>query len=238
MSETNWTQTTDEEQLFEFEHDEYDGLLLRGEDRRLGKKPGVAGHWAVTLLYRANTLDTIVGHADAREPAHERAVAWTDDHPGLAGYRINDGVDAHDLPRTHQEWTKDERKSAVEDLKEWGYDEGSWFFHGEKNDYYVVTELTADGFVAVPLHENSRRTYGVYSTNLATICYAAEQECHPVRDAVCERGDELLERYAEMQISRSINTHGADHPVNGFDGIETFADLRDALLLSRQTTDE
>lgn len=233
-------QTTEEEGLFEFEHEKYDGLLLRGENRRLGSKAGSEKHWSLTLYYRTELLSKIVNYADAWEPVHERAVVWMEDHPGLAGFRVNDGVEEEGAEaRTYQMWQEAERVEAVEDLKEWGFDEGDYFYHSDKEGIYQVTELSPDGLVARPVKEKVQHVYGAYSTYLGNIAWNVDQGVvETVPKAIVDDPLRVVLRYAEIGVSEQLQTLGSSHEFNRIDEVEKVGDLRAALFLGRAEAKE
>jgi hypothetical protein len=122
----------------------------------------------------------------------------------------------------------------VQDLQEWGLAEGEVYFDVAKNSYYEVTELTVDGFVAVPYHERVREVDGVYSTTLADISKRREQtRVQTVSGTVETSPVATLLRYAEKEISKDLESLGPHEPVEGIDGVDTVSDVRDALFLSR-----
>lgn len=239
MTVDNWTLTTDDEELFEFENDDYPGLMVRGDDREFSDQKTPA--YGVTVMYRSQTLLTICTGKATRDGALDEAEAWMADHPGLAGIRVNDGVKSEIVTghedacmRTATEWSSTEREMAKGDLEGWGLGEGEVYFDVEKNSYYEVTELTVNGFVAVPYHEKVRKVDGVYSTTLADISKRMEQTTvEPVSETVETSPVATLLRYAEKEISKDLEELGPHEPVEGIDGVETVSDVRDSLFLSR-----
>ena len=244
MEVNNWTQTTDGEQLFEFEHDVY-GAILRGEDREFADQK-VTRSWAVTVQYRSKTLLTLFKGKSHRKQAMQRAVSWMEAHSGFAGLRVNDGVENEQggacpdtALRQYTEWREGERASAVEDLEEWGFGVGDVYFDEESNTYFEVTELTTDGFVVRPYHEGVEEAFGIYSTYLANIAVRAEDGVvTPVPEHVVRNPTQILERFAEIEVSKYLQTLGPTHDFNGINGVDTVGDLRAALHLGRSALRE
>jgi hypothetical protein len=236
----NWEPRANEEGMIRYEHSQYDGLIVRGFD--LKEDDEASSSFVVEARYRGDLLGVIADGLVSQFCTSVDMEAWMEDHPGLAGIRVNDGVASgtSDGPvgfeaRMASEWTEDQRLAALRDLREWGFEQDGVVFDSERDTYYEVAELTQNGVVLVPYHENVRNVDGVTSTTVKRFCERVETGVvQQVSDTVLENPLDILERYAERNVSQDLSELGEGHDYEGIDGVETVGDVRDALLLGRQ----
>jgi hypothetical protein len=230
-SEFAWSEGRTDVDKFSYTHDAYD-LELVGE--RTTNDKG-AEFWEVQLFTATGQhLFEVVGMRRSREKAETAALQWAQKHERLAGFRVNDGYDVDDNPVEHKRWTEPVREEAVEDIREWGFGEDAVFFSPEMDAYLRVTELTPEGFVAVPIDEVKARNIGVYSTFPARAAENIENEVfHKLNQEAVAHPLPTLLAFAEQQLQHRAEA-GILSEHDGVQGVDRLCDVKAAYDLGKR----
>lgn len=226
-----WSEGRRDAESFFYEHDRYE-LTIAGTESPEDEEDG----WRVLLVTSSNEkLYEISAQEPTRESAEETAIRWAVDHETLAGFRLNDGVEAdEEYGREATVWSAEERERAVDDLTDWGFGEDYVFFNPEIDGYMRVTELSPEGFVAEPVDLIRRRNFGVLSTCLAEVAEWVELSVfYPLNQTTVEFPLQTLVEFAEEQLAE-VAEEGMLSEYNGVSGVDRVADLKAAVDLGKR----